>query len=694
MGNLRKIIALLVVMVMALSSMPQTVLSAGFDGTTEYTEAYAEYAYGWGQWYVAKKDESSYFSCVTNEIAHTGNNSFLLRHTDSAKNYNALSLVQEGLTLTGTYTLSFWAKGIRTDVDMQCVTLNGDAWTKYPLRDYEPVETDGEWSKYTFDVTVPEGKTNNTLVFCADGDTDGWYIDDVSLVAQGTTNNILINGGFEMKEAGEEPDMPDVPVEPEVPEDPTYTTAFEPYFQGWERDTAIAENGSTIFTCVTDEIAHSGNHSFVLKSLDTGDKDLSFKQAVGLGEGTYTLSFWAAGTAADWDDDTYRYQQMVWLWNSSEQWAYLTNMYTGEKDGDWTKYTLDFTVPAGSTVGEVKLSTRGHGTEGLYVDDFTLVKQGTSDNLLKNGSFEETGASEPDVPDVLPEPTYRATYEDYFTGWVRGDEVTQNEDTVFACVTNEIAHDGSNSIVLKHTDSTQSGYIQIKQTDLSVGEGTYTLSFWVAGEVNGQQVIWIKPGTPFGANDWSLIANAKTDETDGMWTKYSTTFSVEPGNTVTELTFGTNGNTTGLYLDDISIAAQGTEANLLKNASFEEREFVEPVGDVVKEVILRKNGQRTDKLSGQGYYDVTLVIDNYAIDTDLNVEQFVAVYDDDGVLYDKVYSTAASIEKATVSGAFTKIETSFALPKGDFTVEYFVFDGRDTLNIIGNPNPHKVFEQN
>jgi hypothetical protein len=34
------------------------------------------------------------------------------------------------------------------------------------------------------------------------------------------------------------------------------------------------------------------------------------------------------------------------------------------------------------------------------------------------------------------------------------------------------------------------------------------------------------------------------------------------------------------------------------------------------------------------------------------------------------------------------------LPKGNFTVEYFAFDGRDTLNIVGNPNPHKVFEQN
>jgi hypothetical protein len=195
---------------------------------------------------------------------------------------------------------------------------------------------------------------------------------------KGTTENLLKNTSFEEKEGGAEE-----PEEPEIPEVPTYTTEFEDYFYGWERETAIAENGSTIFTCVTDEIAHSGNNSFVLRSLDTGDKDLMIKQTgLGLGEGTYTFSFWATGTVADHDNDSYRYQQIVWLEGLDPSYRYVTDMTTGETEGAWRKYTLEFTVPGGSTVNAIKLSTRGHGTEGLYVDDFSLVKNGTTNNIL------------------------------------------------------------------------------------------------------------------------------------------------------------------------------------------------------------------------------------------------------------------------------------------------------------------------
>ena len=454
----------------------------------------------------------------------------------------------------------------------------------------------------------------------------------------------------------------------------------------------MTQNGSTVFSCVTNEAAHSGNNSVVLRHEDESQygKDLKIKQVVNLGEGTYTVSFWTAGTVADHDDDPWRWQQMVWLWGSSgEGWFYVSNMNIGETDGDWTKYSMNFTVPSGGTVGELGISSRGWA-RGWYLDDISIVAQGDDTNLLTNGGFEGTeSGGGPEVPEG---PTYTEAYEEYFTGWARGDEVTPNESTVFACVTNDIAHSGSNSILLKHIDSDQSGYIQIQQNNLSLGEGTYTLSFWVAGEVNGKQVIWIKPGTTTANGDWLLINSAATGETEGDWTEYSTTFTVEPGNTVTQLIFGTNGDTTGLYLDDISIVAQGDDTNLLTNGGFEERNSDVPVGDVVKEVVLKKNGQRTDKLLGQGNYNVTLVVDNYAVENKLDVEQFVAIYDEDGVLYDKVYSTDATIEKATANGAFSKIETSFVLPEGNFTVEYFVFDGRDTLNIVGTPNPHKIFE--
>ena len=531
--------------------------SFDFDGKATYTPELDAYFQGWVRDTGIAENGSTIFTCVTDKIAHSGNHSFVLKSLDTGA--SDLAFKQTVGLGEGTYTLSFWAAGTAADHDddtyryQQMVWLWGSTEQWAYLSNMYTGEKDGDWAKYTLTFTVPAGATVSELKLSTRGHgTEGLFIDDFTLVKQGTTNNLLKNGSFDFDGTA------------------TYTTELEPYFQGWERDTAIAENGTTIFTCVTDKIAHSGNHSFVLKSLDTGASDLAFKQTVGLGEGTYTLSFWAAGTAADHDDDTYRYQQMVWLWGSTEQWAYLSNMYTGEKDGDWAKYTLTFTVPAGATVGEFKLSTRGHGTEGLYIDDISIVKSGSTENLLTNGGFEEKAAGEdPDVPEVPEGPTYTTELEPYFQGWERSGGVTSNTTNVFACVTNEIAHSGNNSVVLKHTDSTQGGYMQIQQTSLSLSEGTYTLSFWVAGEVNGQQVIWIKPGTTTANGDWLLINSAVTGETEGDWTKYSTTFNVASGNTVTELTIGTSGNTNGLYLDDISIVKAGTTSNLVKNGSFD-----------------------------------------------------------------------------------------------------------------------------
>ena len=690
MKKLRKIIALLVGMMMTVSLMPQTVLGTEFDGMPEYTTVLDDYFAGWEKADDLTQNGNTVFSCVTNKIAHSGNNSVVLRHEDESQYGKDLKIKQVVNLGEGIYTLSFWAVGtVGRPVDdpwrhQQMVWLWGSSDGWFYVSNMNIGETDGDWTKYSMEFAVPSGNTVSELGISTRGyGTIGLYLDDISIVAQGDDTNLLTNGGFEGTESGEESELPTTP---------TYTTTLDSCFTGWEKADDLTQNGSTVFSCVTNEAAHSGNNSVVLRHEDESQygKDLKIKQVVNLGEGTYTVSFWTAGTVADHDDDPWRWQQMVWLWGSSgEGWFYVSNMNIGETDGDWTKYSMNFTVPSGGTVGELGISSRGWA-RGWYLDDISIVAQGDNTNLLTNGGFEGTESGED--PEVPAGPTYTATYEEYFTGWARGDEVTPNESTVFACVTNDIAHSGSNSILLKHIDSDQSGYIQIQQNNLSLGEGTYTLSFWVAGEVNGKQVIWIKPGTTTANGDWLLINSAATGETEGDWTEYSTTFTVEPGNTVTQLIFGTNGDTTGLYLDDISIVAQGDDTNLLTNGGFEERNSDVPVGDVVKEVVLKKNGQRTDKLLGQGNYNVTLVVDNYAVENKLDVEQFVAIYDEDGVLYDKVYSTDATIEKATANGAFSKIETSFVLPEGNFTVEYFVFDGRDTLNIVGTPNPHKIFE--
>ncbi len=656
------------------------VKNGGFEdnGIPTYTTDYEDYLAGWAQWYVADKDEKQYFSCVTNETAHDGSNSVVIRHTDSSKKFKAVSVVQENMNLTGTYTLSFWAKGARTDIDMQCVTLNGEEWVKYSMLGRQAAETDGAWSKYVFDVTVPNGKTNNTIAFCVDGDTDGWYIDDISLVKKGTTENVINNGSFEAKESGG-----DTPEVPEAPDAPVYTKDHEDYFYGWSRWDAAKTDGDMTFSCVTDEIAYDGNNSIVLRHVDNSQKmkNICLAQSeMSLDAGAYTISFWAAGTRTDID------MQGVTLADPWRRYSMMGRKAV-ETDGMWSKYEIDVTVQGDESA--LTFTVDGD-TTGWYIDDISLVKKGTQNNLIKNGSFEEKEVvgDTPEVPEVPENPTYTTAYDDFFYGWSDWSAVERDGELVFLCVTDEASHSGNNSFVLRHIDNSKPSNICLAQNVPSLEPGKYTISFWSSGvKNNGLQAVTL-------ADPWMRYALEQftVTETDGAWSKYELTVTATGGETA--ITFPTDGQTEGWYIDDISLVKEGTTENLITNGGFEEINPDSPVGDVVREVVLKKNGQRTDKLSGQGDYSITLVVNNHAVSNKLNVEQFVAIYDEEGVLYDKVRSTAASIQKDTAVGAFTKIETSFNLPEGKYTVEYFVLDGRNTRNIVGSPNPHRIFAQN
>ena len=658
MKKLRKIIALLVGMMMTVS-----LLGTEFDGMPEYTTVLDDYFAGWEKADDLTQNGNTVFSCVTNKIAHSGNNSVVLRHEDESQYGKDLKIKQVVNLGEGIYTLSFWAVGtVGRPVDdpwrhQQMVWLWGSSDGWFYVSNMNIGETDGDWTKYSMEFAVPSGNTVSELGISTRGyGTIGLYLDDISIVAQGDDTNLLTNGGFEGTESGEESELPTTP---------TYTTTLDSCFTGWEKADDLTQNGSTVFSCVTNEAAHSGNNSVVLRHEDESQygKDLKIKQVVNLGEGTYTVSFWTAGTVADHDDDPWRWQQMVWLWGSSgEGWFYVSNMNIGETDGDWTKYSMNFTVPSGGTVGELGISSRGWA-RGWYLDDISIVAQGDNTNLLTNGGFEGTESGED--PEVPAGPTYTATYEEYFTGWARGDEVTPNESTVFACVTNDIAHSGSNSILLKHIDSDQSGYIQIQQNNLSLGEGTYTLSFWVAGEVNdGQTVIWIKPGTPFGENDWSLVANAKTNEVEGAWTKYSTTFTVESGEgTVTQLMIGTQ-NTPGLYLDDFSIVKSGETENLVKNGGFEQKGLRGYYVSTPKVVKIEGENRRELTALESGNLKISIEVANYSMGDNFAPILIVALYNG-GTLESMEFVQQGTSESAL--DGFLEDEISFTVEVPEMT---------------------------
>lgn len=151
------------------------------------------------------------------------------------------------------------------------------------------------------------------------------------------------------------------------------------WINGWyEKPDAAAER--------TSEERRSGSYSvkFTNKTPQTANYYFQLTQAVKVEPNTtYTYSFWARGQGINCfvyktrTDNTFR-----WL-----------AMDEDKTINDWTKYSVTYTTGADQTDDRVYLSTEGT-TDAIYIDDVSLVKAGSSENLLKNGSFEE--AEEPD----------------------------------------------------------------------------------------------------------------------------------------------------------------------------------------------------------------------------------------------------------------------------------------------------------
>ena len=609
------------------------------EKAAEYTSAYEDYFTGWDNWSGAQADNNLKFMCVTADKAHSGNHSILIRHVGAQGNNQNICLAQSGLTLeAGTYTISFWAVGTKTDSDIQGVTL-ADPWRKYSMKNRQAVETDGIWSRYEIEVTM-EG-TETAVTFVTDGDTEGWYIDDISLVKQGTTNNRIKNGGFEFTNNA------------------VYTDKYEKYFAGWGRWDAITPDKVQTFSCVTDAIAHDGNNSVVIRHTDSAN---AWKAIVVVQEGlsltgTYTFSFWAAGDYA---------ANTNCITVNGEAWEdyYLNDFTVSQSEGLWKKYTIDITIPEGKTNNAITLASNG-STNGWYIDDISLIKQGTTENLVKNGSFESDGI-----------PKYTDAHEAYFSGWTTAHAEPEPDKTLrFSCVTDEVAHSGSHSVLLRHADSSNTMHkIAIRQ-DGGMLDGTYTLSFWSIGTRTDTDMQAV---TFDGYGGWQItkIKNFSLVDTDGIWTKYSMDIPVNSGNY--SFTMLTDGDTTGWYIDDISLTKQGETKNLIQNGDFEFNGVIEyeNTESPVSSYAIKSGGKAVDSL-----YNLT--------DFDIEVEFKNEIYQGSAVVLAGVYDGIKLISSTATEGnigednSILSLKISLDKPYIDgYSLKLFVWDGLDTIKPV------------
>ena len=508
-----------------------------------YTSEFSDYLNLWGNWTVgANIDYQTAFYCATDKFVHSGKHSLAIRYTASEETADTyISVAQDVSYGSGTYTISFWATGDYSE-DFCRVTLNGNNWQCHNLSAFTKEQSDGIWTKYTKEITV--SNDNNAITFLCVGNTKGWYIDDVSLIKAGTSQNLIKNGGFE--------------INPNA----TYTSEFSDYLNLWGNWTVGANiDYQTAFYCATDKFVHSGKHSLAIRytaSEETADTYISVAQDVSYGSGTYTISFWATG---DYSEDFCR----VTLNGNNWQCHNLSAFTKEQSDGIWTKYTKEITVSNDNNA--ITFLCVGK-TKGWYIDDISLTKQGTTENLIKNNGFEEKALEE-----------YTTAYDAYRAGW--GEKRNEKTADKYLCVAGDVAHSGEHSLHMRHTDTVNTNTVILSQ-DIAQAAGTYTVSFWSTGDYSEDncKVVFYTPGAPDILWNESTLASMTKVATDGSWTKYEKTVTLDERADVIRFT-AENADTPGWYIDDISLVKQGTSKNIIKNGGFELTEIVdEPAEDI------------------------------------------------------------------------------------------------------------------
>lgn len=390
---------------------------------------------------------------------------------------------------------------------------------------------------------------------------------------------------------------------------PSYTTAFEDYSYNWDVKYANKDGKSIfdeddIFACITDYVAHSGEHSYYVRhylyekqTQDDGTEKnvapynwsaISLDQSMTLTQGEYTVTFYAKG----WINGTFN--SVIFSGGTWSPYDFNTFTESTADANGWKKFTKEITI---DEKGATKIGIACNGeANNLFIDDIS-VTDSTGKEYVKNGGFEEKY-----VPTVAYQ--YKTEFADYDAGWTSEAENITNDgngNEGYGCVTDEHAKSGSYSYLMRNIgDSNKWKMVSIRQDFASAGSvGVYTIKFALYGTYdNGPSSFAGKEFDYDGTQYNKLRVYCKDDENadtyiemnikydsfwtqDGDWKVFTFTLNgteltartgADGAKTspvsITGIGFGSQGYTRGLYIDDISMKdANGKE--YVTNGGFE-----------------------------------------------------------------------------------------------------------------------------
>ena len=360
------------------------------------------------------------------------------------------------------------------------------------------------------------------------------YIDDIAITRSGDERNLLDYGGFEPN---------------------SYAANIIPY--GWSRNSFNASAAQLDSSMeLSDVVAFSGKNSLRVKQQTLSNVQIYLRNNfdVPAETGEYTLTLYTKGA------DAPRMNACIdgpgFKWNLQYWYAGNVAVTKTELPGGWFKFEKTFTAESPITQFNFELYD---APSEFFIDDVSLVKTGSTENILKNGSFEKAEAKANTYPsNTLP------------TGAIiSANNVEDYENGNFFTVTDEDAYDGKNSLKLK------SGEMSFKQVYLrnameTAEPGEYDITFYMKGAANPHFSIYMINGSGklvLENENSTGVSQYRTAAADG-WRRYSFTQTLENGSSQhLEIQLF---STADVLIDNMSVVKKGTDVNLLTNGSFED----------------------------------------------------------------------------------------------------------------------------
>ncbi|BBI31920.1 S-layer homology domain-containing protein [Cohnella abietis] len=374
---------------------------------------------------------------LDSSTAHGGTYSLRLNNlSPAAPNVYFFAVQRVQVKPNTDYTLSAWVKA-----DNASTTWFGGGPTWLLRNHVATISESYDWRHETISYTTGPQETTFDFRILMDGPVDHIWFDDISMVEAGTTNNIIKNGDFEKKSLPVVI-LPDVTSNQQVGEvqsgtsvqlnnsiagatihyttdgsDPRTSVTSKIYiqpiiiteaitikayatkpesldsnvinFEYWTIDRDVqgwlfGGNAQADFTLDRSTV-HSGSYSLRLNNQTLQTPNMYFyvaQEAEVEPNTTYDLSVWVKADNAS----------MTWF-GGGPSWGLRISVANDKETYDWQYKTIQYTTGPEETSFDFRILTEGK-TDHIWFDDVSMVRVGTTDNVIKNGGFEKP------LPDV------------------------------------------------------------------------------------------------------------------------------------------------------------------------------------------------------------------------------------------------------------------------------------------------------